>query len=160
MREHYCLVTDRGGHLGNALMLIKQMGIQPDSIVTTEGPDVEALRKDYQAVFTVPYLFQWIGKSRIFNPIRLFLQAWVSFQLARKIRPEKVVSLGAANVVLFCYFARLFGARIFHVECMNQVKSPSITGRMLYPICESLFVQWEELLKKYGSKAHYAGWVL
>lgn len=159
-KQKICLVTDRGGHLHNALMLVEQMGTFPDTIVTTEGPDIEALKKQVPSVYTVPYLFQWMGKTRLFNPLRLLTQAWKSFQLARQIRPTHVISLGASNVVLFCYFARLVGAKIYHVECMNQVETPSITGRMLYPICESLFVQWEELLRKYGSKAQYAGWVL
>lgn len=159
-RIEYCLVTDRGGHLHNALMLVQQMGVQPNAIVTTEGPDIEALKKDFGKVYPVPYLFQWMGKVRLFNPVRFFFQAWVAFDLARKIRPRHVISLGAANVVLFCYFARLFGAKIYHVECMNQVHNPSMTGKMLYPVCEALFVQWEELLKSYGNKAQYAGWVL
>ena len=80
----------------------------------------------------------------------------VVFQYLGKV----VISLGATNVVFFCYWAKLFGAKIYHVECMNQVKTKSITGKLLYPICTGLFVQWKELLNLYGPKAQYAGWVL
>ncbi len=156
----FCLVTDRGGHLHNALMMIEQMGTKPDAIVTTNGPDIEALKKDATPVYCLPYLFQWLGKTRLFNPLRFFVQLRASYVLARELQPRFVVSTGASNVVLFCYWARFFGADIYHVECMNQVKSASITGRLLYPICSILYVQWEELLRKYGHKAQYAGWVL
>jgi len=43
---------------------------------------------------------------------------------------------------------------------MNQVVSKSVTGKLLYPICRELLVQWPELLSSYGPKAKYEGWVL
>ena len=66
------VATDRGGHLHNALMLIGQMQVQPAAIVTTYGPDIEALRQSGTAVFAVAHLFSWLGKLRLPNPINLF----------------------------------------------------------------------------------------
>jgi beta-1,4-N-acetylglucosaminyltransferase len=154
------LVTDRGGHWQNARMLFEQVGQTPDWILTTWGPEVPALKKSGVGVVVLPYLFSWIGKQRFLNPFKAVYQLGLAFYWAAKIRPYSVVSLGATDVVFFCYAAKLFGAKIFHVECMNQVWSPSITGRMLYPICEKLYVQWPELLGSYGPKAEYGGWVL
>jgi UDP-N-acetylglucosamine:LPS N-acetylglucosamine transferase len=159
-QQVYVLITDRGGHLHNALKLVSQINRKPDCIVTTHGPDIDSLRSQYDRVFEVPYLFRWFGKKRWFNPLGALHHVFVSFCLSIKIRPKKVISLGASNVVCFCYFSRLLGAKIIHVECMNQVKTKSITGKLLYPICQDLFVQWPELLKVYGPKARYEGWVL
>ena len=156
----FVLITDRGGHLSNALEMVKGMTVPPDAIVTTFGPDIEALKKDTPAVYSVPYLFSWIGKKRFLNPLGIFKHVVKSFWLAATLRPRSVVSLGATNVVFFCYFARLFGGRVFHVECMNQVVHPSVTGKLLYPISETVLVQWESLLPKFGPKARYEGWVL
>lgn len=156
----YCLVTDRGGHLHNALKLVEQLGSVPDAIITTLGPDVDALQVKGSVVFRLPHLFKWFGKLRLLNPWNIFLHLWESGWLVVKLRPRRVVSLGASNVVFFCYWAWIWGADIYHVECMNQVKTPSLTGRLLYPITKELFVQWEELLQVYGSKARYEGWVL
>lgn len=160
MPTPYTLVTDRGGHLHNALMLVAQLGYEPSDIVTTFGPDIGELSQRGSHIHSLPYLFTWIGKLRLFNPFSCVYHMGVSFYLALKIRPQKVVSLGASNVVFFCYFAKLFGAKVYHVECMNQVRNKSITGLLLYPICDLLFVQWKELLSQYGPKARYEGWVL
>jgi beta-1,4-N-acetylglucosaminyltransferase len=154
------LITDRGGHLSNALEMVNAMTITPDSIVTTYGPDIQALRKAADAVYSVPYLFSWWGKRRFLNPWGILRHILKSFSLAFELRPRAVISLGATNVVFFCYFARVLGARVFHVECMNQVENPSITGKLLYPIADEVLVQWESLLSKFGPKARYEGWVL
>lgn len=156
----FIVVTDRGGHLHNALMLMGQLSRKPDAIVTTHGPDIDFLAKGSIPVFSLPHLFKWFGKFRILNPVSVIWHFARSFQLAFKLRPSKVVSLGASNVVPFCFWAKLLGAEVYHVECMNQVENPSITARLLYPICQEVYVQWAELLPRFGAKAKYAGWVL
>lgn len=159
-KQPFVLVTDRGGHLHNALKLMEQLQEAPQAIVTTHGPDIDSLRASFSNVETVPYLFSWWGKFRWFNPWGALQHILKSYRLAKKLRPKTVVSLGASNVVVFCYLAKWMGAQIIHVECMNQVTTRSITGRMLYPICREVLVQWPELLKAYGPKARYEGWVL
>ncbi len=159
MQTGFVVVTDRGGHLNNARMLLVQMGEQPEAYVMTNGPEVTPLRREAK-VFVIPYLFSWFGKHRFLNPLKVVWHIGVALFLALRLRPKVVVSLGATDVVFFCYWAKLFGARVVHVECMNQVYSPSLTGRILYPICNDFFVQWEDLLSCYGPKAKYAGWVL
>ena len=162
--QQFVVVTDRGGHLHNALMLLDQMQVIPGVLISSKGPDVKALAENPATlgtdVHTLPHLFFWIGKKRLLNPFGVLLQFLWAGWWAMRIRPKRVVSLGATNTVFFCYWARLFGASIFHVECMNQVHSKSITGRLLYPICDKVFVQWKDLLSQYGPKEEYAGWVL
>ena len=159
-RTSFVMATDRGGHLYNALKLIEQLQKNPDAFVTTHGPDIDSLKQEGNEIYEVPYLFSWSGKTRWFNPWSAIRHLWISFSLARKLRAKTVISLGASNVVCFCYFARFFGAEILHVECMNQVRTRSITGKLLYPIAKNVLVQWPELLSEYGPKARYEGWVL
>jgi beta-1,4-N-acetylglucosaminyltransferase len=154
------LVTDRGGHLHNAKMLLVQCAASPAAILTTRGPEVASLKEKGTPVFLIPYLFTWFGKNRYVNPLNGVWSFLWAFALCVWLRPRKVISLGAFDVVPFCLVARLLGAEIFHVECMNQVSTPSVTGRVLYPICKTLFVQWPELKARYGPKAKYLGWVL
>jgi len=160
LKSPFVVATDRGGHLHNSLKLLDQMEQKPDAFVTTHGPDIDSLKREFSKVYEVPYLFTWSGKRRWFNPLSALKHLWISFQLARKLKPKTVISLGASNVVCFCYFSRLFGAEITHVECMNQVQTKSITGKLLYPVAKNLLVQWPELLSQYGPKARYEGWVL
>ncbi|NBX67727.1 MAG: hypothetical protein EBR01_02040 [Proteobacteria bacterium] len=156
----FVVVTDRGGHLHNALMLMDQLPEKPHAIVTTQGPDIDSLAQGEITVFSLPHLFKWFGKLRVLNPFNVVWHFLKAFHLAWKLRPTKVISLGASNVVSFCFWAKVMGAKIYHVECMNQVVNPSITAKLLYPICEEVYVQWSELLPRFGSKAKYAGWVL
>lgn len=157
---HFVVTSDRGGHWHNAQMLIRQLNQSPQTVVTTTGPEVNELRKTFERVVVIPTLFTFVGKKRFLNPLKVILNILSSLVWALRLRPSTVISLGATNVIFFCFFSKLLGARLYHVECMNQVVNPSITGRLLYPFCDKLFVQWPELLKHYGNKAAYEGWVI
>jgi UDP-N-acetylglucosamine:LPS N-acetylglucosamine transferase len=154
------VVCDRGGHLHNALKLLEQMEEGPQHFIVTWGPEFGGLNELAGQVHRIPYLFSWWGKFRFLNPLKVALAFFWALYLAVRIRPKTVVSTGATNVVFFCYWAKVFGAKILHVECMNQVVNPSLCGRMLYPIAEKVFVQWKGLEGRFGPKAQYSGWVL
>lgn len=163
-RARLLVVTDRGGHLHDALRLVGQMAVQPDVLVTTEGPDVEFLKNNpvlkRTELETVPQAFFWRGKKRIWSPLRFGILLVKSLGIVIRHRPENVISTGASNVILVCLFAKLLGATLVHVENLAQVRNASVTGRALYPFADHFFVQWKDLLSAYGPKAKYAGWVV
>jgi len=163
-RNGFVLVTDRGGHLHNAWMLLEQMQVSPTALVTTYGPDIVPIKKTAtfkdSTIISIPHAFTWVGKIRIWNPFKFALQCLMTLLWVIRLRPRRVISLGGSNVIPFCYWSKLVGAKVYHVECMNQVVSPSVTGRLLYAICDKLFVQWKGLELVYGPKARYEGWVL
>jgi UDP-N-acetylglucosamine:LPS N-acetylglucosamine transferase len=159
------VITDRGGHLHDMLRLVDQLGVPPQALITTIGPDVSYLQKssprlETTEIISVPQSFSWIGKRRVWNPWLFLRLLFLSVSHAMRLQPKFVVSTGASNVVFFCYCAHILGAKIFHIENLAQVVNPSVTGRILYPIARGFYVQWEELLKQYGPKAEYKGWVL
>lgn len=157
-------VCDRGGHLHDSLKLLEQLELTPAFLLTTPGPDVTALRKDPRfsncRMRQVPQSFTWFGKKRIFDPFKCFITVTKSFYFVLKVRPKFVISTGAFNVVPFCLFAKLLGAKLIYIENLAQVKHASVTGKLLYPWADYFFVQWRDLLLQYGSKAKYSGWVL
>ena len=51
---------------------------------------------------------------------------------------------------------KLLGAKVIHVESASRVTRPSLTGRLLYPVADLFFVQWEGLLERFP-RARYAG---
>lgn len=161
MQGSYLVVTDRGGHLHDALRLVSQIGSNPKALVTTFGPDVDYLKKNEALkdceILTLPMAFSWWGKFRFFNPFLFLIQITKALFHFLSVRPDYVISTGATAVVPFCYIARVLGAKIIHVENLAQVVNPSVAGRFLYPIASHFFVQWPDLLKAYGSKAEYAG---
>ena len=161
MPNNFIIVTDRGGHLHDALRLVSQMGVTPQALITTFGPDVDYLTRTEKLkdckIYSVPLAFFWIGKKRIFNPFIFLSQVFKSVLILMKMRPEFVISTGATTTVIPCYLARCLGSQIIHIENLAQVVNPSIAGRLLYPIATHFFVQWPDLLKRYGEKAIYAG---
>jgi len=161
-KRGFVVITDRGGHLHDALRLLDQMQVGPQALITTFGPDVAGLRARGfgSPILSIPQSFSWTGKFRWFNPFKFFTQFALSVFYAIRLRPRAVISTGAGNVVLFCYLAWALGAKIYHVDNLAQVVHPSIAGRALYPIASGFYVQWKDLLKCYGPKAQYQGWVL
>jgi beta-1,4-N-acetylglucosaminyltransferase len=57
----------------------------------------------------------------------------------------------------FCMIAKLFGKKLVFVESFARTETPSITGRVLYPLADLFLVQWRKNLKHYGDKAKYVG---
>ncbi len=159
-QERFVIVTGRGGHLSNALQLLEQMQLVPEALIVSAGPEAEALGRRYRTL-VVPHLFRWFRRGRrVVDPLAVIVHCVHTLWFAWRLRPRIVLSFGDSPTVAFCYWARLFGARIVFIECMNQVDRPSLTGRLTAPICSDVFVQWKGLEAQYGRKGRYAGWVL
>ena len=153
------VVTERGGHLSDALRLLEQLRLEPEAVLVSDGPEAASVASA-RRTFVLPHLFSWLGSRRVLNPIRAAHHVALTLVLAWKLRPALVLSFGAYSTPCFCYWARLLGARIVHIECLNVVERPSRTARLLLPICSDVFVQWPGLADRYRGKGRYGGWVL
>ena len=49
-----------------------------------------------------------------------------------------------------------FGKKLIFIESYAKVKTPTLTGKLLYPFADRFYVQWRELLEYYP-KAQYVG---
>lgn len=102
------------------------------------------------------YLVENIGIS----PLRL-LQALPTFLRALwRERPAVIVSTGSEIAIPFFYLGRMLGIKTLYVESCCRVRTPSGTGRLVYPVADRFFVQWESLLERFGPKAEFGGRVL
>ena len=100
------------------------------------------------------YYVKNIGKS----PIALIVGAIKIFFILWKERPDILFSTGSEIAVPCFYFGKfLFHTELIYLESGAQVYHPSMTGKWVYPITDLFLVQWEHLLKRYGSKAKYVG---
>lgn len=92
------------------------------------------------------------------KPWRLFDVSFRLFRLFIRLKPACLVSTGGELAIPAFILAKLFfRVKLVFIECSAQVKRPSLTGKILYPFCDVLFVQWPALLPRYGKKAQYAG---
>lgn len=77
--------------------------------------------------------------------------------VCHKIKPFAIVSTGAGIAVPVFLAARLFGIKLVFIESRARVYSKSKAGRLLAHICDSLIVQWPEMVDVYGKKARCYG---
>lgn len=75
--------------------------------------------------------------------------------------PEVVITTGAGFALPLCFLAKfVLNSKIIFIESFSRVFSPSLTGKLLYPISNLFIVQWKPLLKKYGKNVLYGGTLL
>ncbi|MDP6459571.1 MAG: PssD/Cps14F family polysaccharide biosynthesis glycosyltransferase [Candidatus Hydrothermarchaeota archaeon] len=144
-----CLACSAGGHLTELMRLEEAFQGYPCFIATFRREDTEKLNE------RVYYL---IDPKR--NPLKLLVNFLQSLRVVLRERPMVVITTGAGIVVPLCIIAKLLGAKIIYIESFARITSKSLSGVLLYPIADLFFVQWRQLLEKYGSKARYGGKVV
>jgi len=73
-----------------------------------------------------------------------------------KEKPDLIISTGAGVAIPTCFLGWLFRKRVIFIEDWCRINKPSFSGRMIYPLANLFFVQWEQLLRYYP-KAIYKG---
>lgn len=81
----------------------------------------------------------------VVNLVRNVRLAW---HLVRRLRPSVVVSTGAALAVPFIWVARIYGIKVFYVETVTRIDSPSLSCRLARPAAHRVYVQWPELVSR------------
>ena len=75
-----------------------------------------------------------------------------------KIRPEFIVTTGVHTAGPICCLGKIFGSRIIYIETFANIRSKTVTGRLIYHFADLFIVQWKSMLKLYP-KATYGGWI-
>ncbi|MCR5775070.1 MAG: UDP-N-acetylglucosamine--LPS N-acetylglucosamine transferase [Lachnospiraceae bacterium] len=136
-----CLTGSSGGHLTHLYML-KPFWEKHDRFwVTFDKEDARSLLKDEQ-MYTCYFPSNRSIKGLLINTRK----AW---KILRKERPDIIISTGAAVSVPFFYIGKLFGIKTVYVEIFDRIDSPTLAGKMCYPVTDVFVVQWEEMKKVY-----------
>lgn len=145
------LVCVGGGHLTEILQILESVKDKKKFLVTYPAPNTPAeLIKIFDSVYTVNKLY-----SNMFEAFLSFLKIVV---IIFKEKPKIIISTGSEIAIPFFYLSKLFfGTKLIYIECSAQVYTPSLTGKIVYPVADLFLVQWAHLLKKYGKKAKYVG---
>lgn len=142
------LVASSGGHLLQLVQLLEVWPSDQRVWVAFDTADARSLLRGEQV---------WYAHHPTNRSVRNLLRNFVlAVRLIRKVRPRAVVTTGAGVAVPFCYVGRLFGSRVVYIESMARISQPSLTGRLVYPIATSFFVQWPELQARFR-RARYEG---
>jgi hypothetical protein len=95
------------------------------------------------------------------NKDRPFASAWCGFValgLVLKLRPDVVISTGAAPGFFCILFGRMFGAKTLWIDSVANGERLSLCGRMSKIIAHECLTQWEHLAAQPAPK--YRGAVL
>jgi len=82
----------------------------------------------------------------LWNLIRNTILAW---RILRKEKPDIIVSTGAGVAVPFFWLGKLFGAKTIFIEVYDRIDSPTLTGKLVYPVTNRFLLQWESQKKFY-----------
>ncbi|MFB4165194.1 PssD/Cps14F family polysaccharide biosynthesis glycosyltransferase [Alteribacillus sp. JSM 102045] len=149
-RKKVLFISSVGGHL-TQLMQLKPLFEKYDYYLVTEKTEVTAaMKKDHPMSFLVygarnypiSYLFKFS-----FNCLK-------SLGIFLKERPDVVVTTGVHTSVPMCYIAKLFRKKVVFIESFAKTSSPTLSGRLVYPIADLFIVQWETMLKHYPKAVH------
>jgi len=143
------LVCSHGGHLTETLYLIDAFKGHNIFLVTYNSPRTRVLKYE-------KYLLKNIGKS----PFRMLLAFFQIFWIFLQERPEIIVSTGSEIAIPAFFISKLMGVRTIFIESWCRVRSPSVTGRIVYYFSDVFLVQWPHLLSRYTKKAKYVGAVI
>ena len=142
-----CIVCSDGGHLTEMSQLVGAFEGHEAFFITYNVLGGQDLGKVYQL------------KILKKNPLRYLSVIPTIIRILRKEKPNLIVSNGAEIAIPTLYIAKLFSIKIIFIESWCRINKSSTTGKLIYPIADVFFVQWRQLLKKYGKKAIYKGGV-
>ena len=148
-RARVLLVASGGGHW------VQLLRLRP----AFEGTDVAyvCVRSTYAAdvpgcrYFTVNDATRW-------NKVMLAVMALRILVVLLRVRPDVVVSTGAAPGYFALRFGKLLGARTVWIDSIANVEKLSMTGTLVRRFADRWLTQWPHLAQEGGPE--YAGSVL
>lgn len=147
MKRGVCFISSTGGHLSQIRQLLSVFNNE-DACLITEGNQTSS--KNSIRTF---YLRQQ-DRKKITFPIVVLLNIFLSMYFYFKIKPKVIISTGAGAVIPFCFIGKVFGSKIIFIESFAKINSPTITGRIIYKIADSFYIQWEELREYYPNSIY------
>ena len=104
--------------------------------VTFDLPDARSVLEEEEVV--------WAHHPTTRNIRNALANLRLAWKLLRERRPDLVVSNGAGVAFPFFLVARLLRIPAVYVEVVDRVESPTLTGRLCYPLADLFLLQWPE----------------
>lgn len=140
-----------GGHLLQLVSLRSAWDGLDRMWVTFDKPDSRSLLRDERVVHAH-------GPTNR-SLVNLLRNLRLARRVVRDVRPGAVLTTGAGVAVPFSWMARLHGVPVVYVESVTRINELSLSGRMIAPVADRLYVQWPELADNVTG-ARYAGRLL
>jgi len=142
------LVCSCGGHLLQLLQLEEVWGERERVWVTFDKADARSLLAGERVRHA-----RGPTNRNVPNLIR---NARLAVRVLREERPAALLTTGAGVAVPFAWAARLRGVPVFYVESLTRIEQLSLSGRLIAPIADQVYVQWPELAA-HSPRLRFAG---
>ena len=156
-KKKVIFISSTGGHLTELLQLDNIFGDFDYHIITENTQSNHTLvdkygkdRVDMLVYGTKSHLFSYVFKFA-YNCLK-------SFILYHKYKPDYIVTTGTHTAVPMCKIAHHYGKKVIWIETLANANTPTMAGKMIYPIADLFVVQWESMLEVYPN-AVYGGWL-
>ena len=146
-----CLVCSSGGHFLQLYYLKELWGEYDHFWVTFPHNDTKFLLKNEKK-----YWAHYPTNRNIKNFVK---NLFFATKILWKEKPCAVISTGAGVAVPFVYLAKVLGLKTIYIESLTRTKAFSLSGKLVYPVVNHMFVQWPELADKH-KKAVFKGQVI
>lgn len=142
------LVSYSGGHLYQ-LYILKEWWKKYDRFwVTFKKEDALSLLEKEKVY--------WAYHPATRNVKNLIRNTFLASRILFKEKPALLISTGAAVAVPFLYIGKFLGAKLIFIEVYDRIHSPTLTGKLVYPITDAFIIQWEKQ-KAFYPKAKLIG---
>ncbi|XP_028825493.1 UDP-N-acetylglucosamine transferase subunit ALG14 [Denticeps clupeoides] len=160
------VVAGSGGHTAEILRLVASLSqsysprhyvlADTDRMSEEKIHTFESSREE-KSVFTIHRIprSREVRQSWSSSVISTLYALLYSIPLVFRLRPDVVLCNGPGTCVPLCAGGLLLGVLgvkrvlIVYVESICRVESLSLSGKLLYPVADYFFVQWENLKAKY-----------
>jgi UDP-N-acetylglucosamine:LPS N-acetylglucosamine transferase len=110
------------------------------------------VREGYRADLGEGADFRLIPDGNRWNKIKLLRSAIAVFLLVLRIRPEVVITTGAAPGYFGVRFGKLLGARVVWVDSVANAEELSLSGAKAGKFADLWLTQWQHLAREGGPK--------
>ena len=152
-KKNVMFICSVGGHLTQMLEL-KSIFNNYKYVLVTEKTDVT---KNMTGKYKMEYLKYGSRKYLLKYIFILAFNILKSIYLFIKYRPKVIVTTGTHTAVPMCYIGWIFRRKIIYIESFAKRTSPTMAGKIIYPIATTFVVQWKSMLKIYPKAVYWGG---
>ena len=149
-------ISSTGGHLSEMMQLKKMFDKYDYHIVTEKTKSNMKLKDKYKG--RVNYLVYGTKDHMLSYPFKLLYNIIKSIFLYFRIHPDYIITTGVHTAGPMCYIGKLFGSKIIYIETFANIRTKTVTGKLVSPIADLFIVQWEETQKLYKDSID-GGWI-
>lgn len=138
-----------GGHLAQLWALAPLWAHEQRHWVTFDTPDALALLSGEDVT--------WAFHPTTRNVVNLARNTAQARHVMRQVRPDIVISTGAAVAYPYFLLARKAGVPTLYLEVYDRIESTTLTGRLCRPVTTVFAVQWPEQQELYPGSVVVGG---